>query len=195
MTDDAAPPANTANSARPAKIEQAIFAAGCFWCVESVFEHVEGVTSVESGYIGGSVANPTYEQVCTGTTGHAEACRISYDPSVVSFEKLLEIFFRTHDPTTLNAQGPDVGTQYRSAVFYNDETQRETVQRIIKAIDESGAYPAKIVTTVEPATKFYSAEDYHQDYFRKNPNNSYCRAHIPPKLDKLKKAFGDQVKK
>ena len=175
-------------------LRSVILAGGCFWCVEAVFEELHGVSDVVSGYIGGSVDRPTYQQVCSGETGHAEACKVTYDPQKVSYEKLLEIFFRTHDPTTLNRQGNDVGTQYRSAIFVQSEEERVQVEKIIAALNESGAFRAPLVTTVEPAGKFYLAEDYHQDYFRKNPFNGYCQSVIPPKLEKLKKAFADQLK-
>ena len=176
------------------ELETAVLAGGCFWCVEAVFEELDGVHDVESGYIGGTVEDPTYEQVCFGTTGHAEACRIRFDPQKITFEKLLEIFFRTHDPTSLNRQGADVGTQYRSAIFPQTKQQQENAERVIKALNESGAFADPIVTTLEPPTEFFVAEAYHQDYFRKNPTSGYCRAVIPPKLEKLKKVFGDQLK-
>lgn len=166
------------------KLEKATFGAGCFWCVEAVFERLPGVQSVTAGYAGGSKANPTYEEVCSGTTGHAEVAQITYDPSVISYEKLLEWFWKAHDPTTLNRQGADVGTQYRSVIFFSDESQR-------KAADESKRKAQKefdnpIVTEIQPLTKFYAAENYHQDYFRLNPNAPYCQLVIRPKLEKLK---------
>jgi peptide-methionine (S)-S-oxide reductase len=179
----------------PSKSRQTlILAGGCFWCIEAVFEEVDGVEDVVSGYIGGAVDRPSYEQVCSGATGHAEACRIAFDPEKVRYEKLLEIFFRTHDPTTLNRQGADEGTQYRSAIFVQSDEERAKVEDIIKKLDASGAFRDPIVTTVEDAGEFYVAEDYHQDYFRKNPTNAYCRAVIPPKLEKLKKVFADDLK-
>ncbi len=186
--------ASVSESKAKAELQTVILAGGCFWCVEAVFEELQGVSDVVSGYIGGGVEQPTYEQVCSGETGHAEACRVTFDPAKVSYEKLLEIFFRTHDPTTLNRQGNDFGTQYRSAVFVQSDDERERVEQIIAALNASGAFRAPVVTTVETATTFYPAEDYHQDYFRKNPFNGYCRAVIPPKLEKLKKAFSEQVK-
>lgn len=190
------PPMNTAPEKSDPSVEPrtVIVAGGCFWCVEAVFAELNGVLDVVSGYIGGTVENPTYEQVCSGATGHAEACRITYDPRSISYEKLLEIFFRTHDPTTLNRQGNDWGTQYRSAIFVQSPEERAVCERIIAALNQSQAYPAPVVTSLESAGTFYLAEDYHQDYFRKNPTNGYCRAVIPPKLDKLKKAFAEQLK-
>jgi peptide-methionine (S)-S-oxide reductase len=173
--------------------QQAILAGGCFWCTEAVFKDVIGVTAVESGYIGGSVANPTYKQVCGGTTGHAEAIRVTFDPAVISYDEILDLFFATHDPTQLNRQGNDVGTQYRSAVFPLSAEQEEAVGR---AIERAGAdWPAPIVTTVEPVGEWWPAEDYHQDYWEgEGQRNPYCLAVIPPKLRKLRKSFADKVK-
>lgn len=173
---------------------KATFGGGCFWCTEAVFEELEGVEAVVSGYCGGTVPNPTYEQICTGRTGHAEVIQIMYDPEKVSFEKLLEVFFRTHDPTTLNQQGADRGTQYRSVVFYHDDEQKEITERIKEKLDESEAFSSRIVTEISPLETFYVAEDYHQDYYAKNPNQGYCRAVIAPKMDKFRKAFADQIK-
>ena len=175
-------------------MEKATFAGGCFWCVEAPYKRVEGVESVTSGYIGGDTEDPTYEEVCSGTTGHAEAVRIVYDPDIVSYRELLEILFAIHDPTTLNREGPDVGSQYRSAVFYHDEEQRETVKSYIEELKDEGVYDG-IVTEVSPADdyEFYEAEEYHQDYFEKNPNQPYCATRIPPKLEKVKEKFGDLV--
>ncbi len=154
----------------------ATLAGGCFWCTEAVFERMEGVNDVVSGYIGGSMVNPDYKSVCTGTTGHAEACEIYYDPSKVKFEELLEVFFKVHDPTSLNKQGADEGTQYRSAIFYHDDEQKRIAEEYIKQLNDSGDFKKKIVTTLEPLSKFYEAEAYHQDYFRNNPNQGYCQA-------------------
>ena len=172
--------------------ETATFAGGCFWCTEAVFKSLAGVQSVESGYIGGSVENPTYKQVCSGDTGHAEAIRITYDPSVISYDDLLDVFFVTHDPTQLNRQGNDVGTQYRSAIFPHDTAQEGAVKA---AMERAAAdWPAPIVTTVEPLTTWYPAEDYHQDYWEgEGQRNPYCLAVIPPKLAKLKKGFAEKL--
>jgi len=183
-----------ANDAAPT-LAKATFAGGCFWCTEAVFEQIEGVKGVVSGYIGGEVPNPTYKDVCTGLTGHAEAVEIEYDPAVVSYPKLLEIFFATHDPTTKNRQGADVGTQYRSGVFYHDDEQKRIAEEVIKRLNEAGAYPQPIVTEVTKATTFYPAEDYHQDYFANNPGQGYCRAVVAPKVDKVQKVFRDLLKR
>ena len=175
-------------------LEHATLGAGCFWCVEAVFLELKGVESVTSGYAGGETANPTYEEVCSGRTGHAEVVRIDYDPRQISFADLLEVFWRTHDPTTRNRQGNDVGPQYRSVVFYHDDEQRCLAEEMLSALDESGAYADKIVTEIAPLTSYYPAEDYHQDYFRQNPGHPYCLALIPPKLEKLRHAFAERVK-
>jgi peptide-methionine (S)-S-oxide reductase len=173
----------------------ATLAGGCFWCVEAIFKQLKGVDSVVSGYMGGKVKNPTYEEVCTGKTGHAEVVQIKFDAAIIKFEKLLEIFFKTHDPTTLNRQGNDVGTQYRSAIFYHDQNQKLVSQKIIKALNDSKAYSSAIVTTLEPASVFYRAEDYHQNYFEKNADkNPYCAIVVQPKVDKFKKAFASFLK-
>lgn len=176
------------------KVEVATFGNGCFWCTEAVFEELKGVESAVSGYSGGRVPNPTYEQVCTGGTGHAEVIQITYDPKVISFPELLEVFWKTHDPTTLNQQGADHGTQYRSAVFYHTDEQREQAEHYMKKLDESGAFNAPIVTEITKFDKFYPAEDYHQQYFEENGRAPYCRAVIKPKLMKFRKAFKDQLK-
>ncbi len=173
---------------------KATFAGGCFWCTEAVYEQIEGVGDVRSGYIGGTVPNPTYKDVCTGLTGHAEAIEIEYDPEVVPFEKLLEVFFATHDPTTLNRQGADVGTQYRSGVFYHDDEQKRIAEDVIRRLDAARAFPSRIVTEVTPASTFYPAEDYHQDYFAKNPFQPYCQAVAAPKVAKVRKVFKDLLK-
>lgn len=177
-----------------AETKLATFGAGCFWCVEAVFQQLEGVVSVESGYAGGTVDNPTYQQVCTGTTGHAEVCQIRYDPAKVSYDKLLEVFWQTHDPTTLNRQGPDVGTQYRSVIFYHDDQQRDQAEKRKKELNAAGIWDAPIVTEISPLTKFYKAEDYHQNYFRSNPQQGYCRMVIRPKVEKFRKVFKDSLK-
>jgi peptide-methionine (S)-S-oxide reductase len=171
----------------------AVFAGGCFWCTEAVFNDVVGVTKVESGYTGGDVANPTYKQVCGGDTGHAEAIRLTFDSDVVSYDDLLDIFFATHDPTQLNRQGNDVGTQYRSAIFPQDEGQEAEARAAIARAQEGSDKP--IVTTIEPKAEWYPAEDYHQDYWAgEGQQNSYCLAVIPPKLQKLRKSFQARVK-
>lgn len=175
-------------------LEVATFGGGCFWCVEAVFEQVKGVKSVVSGYEGGKTENPTYKQVCTGRTNHAEVCRIEYDPKVVSFDKLLEIFWKVHDPTTLNKQGPDEGTQYRSVIFYHNEAQRETAEKYKQKLNELKAFRSRVVTEISPTQKFYPAEEYHQDYFAKNPQDAYCNYNIPPKLEKFRQAFGEMAK-
>ena len=172
----------------------ATFAGGCFWCTEAVYAELKGVKSVTRGYIAGQVPNPTYKDVCTGATGHAEAIEIEYDPAVVSFEKLLEVFFATHDPTTLNRQGADVGTQYRSGVFYHDDEQKRIAEEVIAKLDAAQVFPRKIVTEVTKASTFYPAEDYHQDYFATNPFQPYCQAVAAPKVEKVRKVFKDLVK-
>ena len=176
------------------KLDKATFAGGCFWCTEAVYAGIRGVKSVTSGYIGGQVPNPTYKDVCTGLTGHAEAVEIEYDPAVVPFEKLLEVFFATHDPTTRNRQGADVGTQYRSGIFYHDDEQRRIAEEVIKRLNDSGAFKGMIVTEVTKATTFYAAEDYHQDYFANNPRQPYCQAVVAPKVEKVEKVFKDLLK-
>ena len=173
---------------------KATFGGGCFWCTEAVYAQIKGVTRVTSGYIGGHVENPTYKQVCSGLTGYAEAVEIEYDPTVVAYEKLLEIFFSTHDPTTLNRQGADVGTQYRSAIFYHNDEQKKTAQQVIIQLNAAKVFLSKIVTKLEPATVFYPAEDYHQDYFAINGYQPYCQAVIAPKVAKVRKAFKDLIK-
>lgn len=176
-------------------LETVTLGAGCFWCVEAVFQQLEGVESVASGYSGGTVENPTYKDVCTGTTGHAEVCQVTFRPEVISFEQLLDVFWKTHDPTTLNRQGADVGTQYRSAVFYHNEKQRALAEESKKKLDESGILSSPIVTEITPYKNFYRAEDYHHNYFRDNPNQGYCRAVIAPKVEKFQRVFADRLKK
>ncbi|MBL8722820.1 MAG: peptide-methionine (S)-S-oxide reductase MsrA [Planctomycetes bacterium] len=178
-----APPPLEPSATTPAKTEIATFAAGCFWCSEAVLLRVDGVLGVVSGYMGGALMNPTYEQVCSGITGHAEAVQVTYDPARVSFARLCELFFALHDPTTLNRQGNDVGTQYRSAIFFHDAGQREAATAAIAAAQPH--FDAPIVTEVTAASRFWPAEAYHQNYFAKNPDNRYCRIMIPPKLKKL----------
>ena len=165
----------------------ATFGAGCFWCTEAVYLKLKGVLKVTSGYTGGKIPNPTYQAVCTGTTGHAEVIQVEYDPSVITFDQMLDVFFHTHDPTTLNRQGADTGTQYRSAVFYHDEAQKTAAEQMIKDLNASGEFKSPIVTTLEKLGKFYPAEDYHQDYFKLNPGNPYCQAVIVPKVSKFQK--------
>ena len=167
-------------------IEQATFGAGCFWCVEAVFQDIEGVLDVRSGYTGGSTENPTYEDICTGNTGHAEVIQIDFDSTLISYDKLLDIFWKSHDPTTLNRQGADTGTQYRSAIYIHSETQNELARKSKDAADKMKLYSDPIVTEISPLTKFYIAENYHQDYYRINQNAPYCQIVIKPKLDKLK---------
>jgi len=176
------------------KFEIATFGGGCFWCTEAIFERVLGVQEVESGYSGGNVINPDYKMVTSGTTGHAEVVQITFDPDVVSYLELLEIFFKTHDPTTLNRQGADVGTQYRSIVLYHNEQQNKLAQEVIQELDSEGIWSDLIVTAVEPFEQFYSAEAYHQEYFENNPNQGYCRLVITPKLEKFEKVFKENLK-
>lgn len=175
--------------------ETATLAGGCFWCLEAVFDELKGVESVESGYSGGHVANPSYRAVCTGTTGHAEAAQITFDPSVISYEDLLRVFFATHDPTTLNRQGHDVGTQYRSAIFYHSPEQKAAAERIIAEVNAAGIWGRPIVTEVVPFKEFFVAEDYHQEYFANNPYQPYCMAVVAPKVLKFRKQFVDMLKK
>lgn len=173
--------------------ELATLAGGCFWCIEVPFEQLAGVASVTSGYAGGDTENPTYEEVCTGETGHTEVVQIRYDPDEIAYEDLLRVFFTLHDPTQLNRQGPDVGTQYRSAIYYHDEEQREAAERVIAEFEESGTFDDDIVTEVSPLDTFYEAEEYHQNYFEKNPDDAYCTVHINPKLKKLRESFADKL--
>ncbi|MCG8650759.1 MAG: peptide-methionine (S)-S-oxide reductase MsrA [Pirellulales bacterium] len=186
---------DTAKQTKQVKEEVATLAGGCFWCTEAVFERMEGVNDVVSGYIGGHVVNPTYEQICGKKTGHAEAVEIYYDPTVTNYEEILKVFFKTHDPTTLNRQGNDEGPQYRSAVFYHNETQKKAAETYIKKLNQSEVYASPIVTTLESATKFYPAEEYHQDYYRRNPNAGYCQVVVRSKVAKFNSEFGDKVKK
>jgi peptide-methionine (S)-S-oxide reductase len=178
------------------KTDTATFGAGCFWCVEAIFQQVEGVLKVSSGYCGGHVINPTYEEVCSKTTGHAEVAQIIYDPSKISFDELLEIFWQTHDPTTLNRQGNDVGPQYRSAVFYHNEDQKQKAEHYKAELDKSGAFGKPIVTTIEPYKNYSEAENYHQNYYNLNKNsNPYCYYVIKPKLEKFEKVFKNKMRK
>lgn len=174
--------------------QKATLGAGCFWCTETIFEELKGVHHVASGYSGGQIDNPTYEQVCSGTTGHAEVIELSYDPSVISFKELLEVFWEIHDPTTLNRQGADVGTQYRSVVFYHSNQQKEEAEFYKKRLNEETAFTDPVVTEISPATTFYEAEKYHQDYYVKNTQQPYCQLVISPKVEKFRKVFKDKVK-
>ena len=177
------------------EVEVATLAGGCFWCTEAVFLELNGVKSVVSGYIGGKTLNPTYKEICNGDTGHAEAIQITFDPEVISFGELLEIFFTTHDPTTLNRQGNDVGTQYRSEIFYNNEIQKQLSEEYIALLTKENTFGKPIVTTISPASKFYEAEDYHQNYYNQNKEQGYCSYIITPKMEKLKKVYKDKLKK
>ena len=176
------------------KEEKATFGSGCFWCTEAIYEKVKGVTAAISGYAGGSVKNPGYKEVCSGLTGHAEVVQISYDPNVISYVELLEIFFKTHDPTTLNRQGADVGTQYRSVIFYHSEEQKRIAEDIIIELDQKGIWNDPIVTEISSSPEFYAAEDYHQEYFENNSTQGYCRMVIQPKVEKFTKIFQDKLK-
>jgi len=177
-----------------ARHETATLAGGCFWCLEAAFQDLKGVARVQSGYAGGGVANPSYEQVCTGTTGHAEVVQIAFDPQVVSFNDLLHVFFTIHDPTTLNRQGVDVGTQYRSAIFYHTPDQKATAERVIAELQSEHVWDDPVVTELKPLEAFYPAEEYHRDYFRRNPTQGYCSAVIAPKVAKVRKLFLDKLK-
>lgn len=176
------------------QLKKATFAGGCFWCTEAIFSQLTGVYKVTSGYTNGSVPNPTYREVCTGTTGHAEAIEIAYLPEEITFEELLEVFFKTHDPTTLNRQGADVGTQYRSGVFYHDEEQKRAAEEVINALTAASVFSDPIVTEITAAEVFYPAEDYHQDYYDNNSQEGYCQMVITPKLEKFRKVFADKIR-
>jgi methionine-S-sulfoxide reductase len=183
--------APTEDTSADPNLATATFGNGCFWCTEAVFQHLRGVKSVTSGYSGGQTLEPTYEQICTGRTGHAEVIQIKYDPKQIAFEELLKVFWQTHDPTTLNRQGHDVGTQYRSAVFYHNDEQRRIAEQYKKQLEESGTFADPIVTEITKFDKFYSAEKYHHDYFNQNPYQGYCVSVIRPKVEKFKKEFGE----
>ena len=172
----------------------AVFGNGCFWCTEAVFSMLKGVKSVVSGYSGGETKNPTYEQVSVGNTGHAESLKIEYDPNIISYDDLLAVFFNTHDPTTLNRQGNDIGTQYRSAIFYVDDEQRAKAEALVKELNDSHAYDKPVVTEVAPLGEFYPAEDYHRDYYKNHADQPYCQAIIAPKLEKTRKRFTKLLK-
>ncbi len=187
-------PGSVKTQSKGSQMEKATFGAGCFWCVEAVFEELKGVSTVVSGYAGGERPNPTYKEVCSGKTGHAEVVQITYDPAVVSFEKLLSVFFKTHDPTTLNRQGNDIGTQYRSVIFYHSKDQQQTATRVIEALNKEGAFSNPIVTEVSAYTEMFEAEDYHQEYYANNGNQPYCRLVIAPKMEKFRKVFESDLK-
>ncbi|WP_455363425.1 peptide-methionine (S)-S-oxide reductase MsrA [[Eubacterium] cellulosolvens] len=175
-------------------VEIATLGGGCFWCTEAVFTELKGMEKVESGYSGGVVPNPTYEQVCTGKTGHAEVIQITFDPEVISYRDILRVFFAAHDPTTPNRQGSDIGPQYRSIILYHDEDQREAAEQVIKEVNESGTWKRPVVTELVPFNAFYRAEDYHQEYYERNPEKAYCRVVITPKLAKIRKRYRDRLK-
>ncbi len=177
------------------KVEMATFGSGCFWCTEAIFEKLKGVINVESGYSGGNVPNPSYEAVCTGLTGHAECTQVTFDPSIITYTELLEVFFKTHDPTTLNRQGADSGTQYRSVIFYHNDQQKTIAEKVKKDLSEAKIWDDPIVTEITQFKKFYTAEDYHQDYYEKNPFQGYCNFVITPKVEKFKTVFADKIKK
>jgi peptide-methionine (S)-S-oxide reductase len=175
--------------------ETATFGGGCFWCIESAFKQLEGVESATSGYAGGHTDDPTYRAVCSGSTGHAEVVRVAYDPDVIGYNELLEVFFTVHDPTQLNRQGPDVGSQYRSIILSESDEQRRLAEAYIEALAEEGGYDTDIVTEVEPLEEFYRAEEKHQDYFEKNPRDAYCQMHAKPKVEKVRKRFAEKAKR
>ena len=175
--------------------EVATLGGGCFWCLEAVFVELQGVEKVESGYAGGAVHNPTYRDVCSGSTGHAEVVQITFDPTVITFRELLEVFFTIHDPTTLNRQGADVGTQYRSVIYYHSPDQKTVAEQVMREVEGTGVWPGPIVTQLLPAPLFYKAEDYHQDYYAQNPDQPYCRVVVEPKVAKLRKKFVEKLKR
>lgn len=177
------------------RLEQATLGGGCFWCLEAVYEQLQGVESAVNGYAGGQVANPSYEAVCTGTTGHAEVVQVTFDPEIVSYREILGVFFTIHDPTTLNRQGADVGTQYRSVIFYHDQEQQETAEAVIDELEAQDVWDDPIVTEVTELDEFYRAEEYHQHYYQKNPNQGYCRVVVAPKVAKFRKKYYDKLKK
>ena len=176
------------------QVETATLGAGCFWCVEAVYQRLQGVESVVSGYMGGTVPNPTYEQVCSGRTGHAEVAQLKFDPSIISFREIIEVFFSIHDPTTLNRQGEDFGTQYRSVIFWHEDAQRETAEVIVRELTREGAYKNPIVTQIVPASDFWPAEDYHQNYLNAHPSQPYCAFVVAPKVAKFRKQFAARLK-
>ncbi|MFP3898505.1 MAG: peptide-methionine (S)-S-oxide reductase MsrA [Dehalococcoidia bacterium] len=176
-------------------LETATLAGGCFWCIEAIFREIQGVASVVPGYTGGNTVNPSYEEVCTGTTGHAEAVRVTFDPTKISYRTVLEVFFSVHDPTSLNRQGPDTGTQYRSAIFYNSEEQKALAEQVIGELSTARLWQKPIVTQIAPARQFYTAEDYHVEYFSRHPQQPYCQMVISPKVDKLRKKWANLAKR
>ena len=182
------------NELNNANLEIATFGAGCFWCTEAVYERLNGVEKVISGYSGGYVKNPSYKEVCTGTTGYAEVTQIYFNPEIISYEELLDVFWQTHDPTTLNRQGNDIGTQYRSVIFYNNEKQQKAAEESKRNIDMSGTLKDRVVTEISPLINFYEAEDYHQDYFKNNPNQPYCSVIIAPKIKKFTAKYQDKLR-
>jgi len=182
------------NKTKEKYMEKATFGSGCFWCTEAVFERLKGISKVESGYSGGHSANPTYEEVCSGATGHAEVVQVTFDPGIIGYKELLEVFWKTHDPTTLNRQGNDIGTQYRSVIFYHNENQKELAGKYKKELDEAGIYDKPIVTEISRFENFYPAEKYHQNYYDNNPAQPYCGFVITPKLEKFEKVFKDKLK-
>lgn len=188
----ASDPLNLPDSTR--QLDTATLGAGCFWCVEAIFQQIKGVDTAISGYMGGRIARPTYKEVCSGLTGHVEVVQITFDPAIVPYERLLEVFWKTHDPTTPNRQGADEGTQYRSVVFYHSNEQKLTAEKIKEAFNASKVFDAPVITGVEPASEFYKAEDYHQNYFRENGEQPYCRAVVRPKVEKFEKLFRDLVR-
>jgi peptide-methionine (S)-S-oxide reductase len=185
---------STAEGSVPGSLERATLAGGCFWCLEAVFEQLRGVQQVQSGYAGGKTSDPTYKQVCSGATGHAEVVQVAFDSAVISFADLLDVFFAIHDPTTLNRQGADVGTQYRSAIFYHSPEQQRIAQEKIAALEAAQLWPAPIVTQAVPFEEFWPAEEYHQGYFRANPNQGYCQLVVSPKVAKFRKQFASELK-
>jgi len=193
-SDYKAEPVKEISEINNSNMEIITLGAGCFWCVEAIFQDIKGVESVVSGYSNGDVKNPSYKEVCTGRTGHAEVCQLTYDPEVVTLTKILEVFFQTHDPTTLNRQGGDVGTQYRSGIYYHTEEQKEIATEIFNKLDDAGAFVDPIVTEIKEVYNFFPAEDYHQDYFEANGEQPYCRAVIQPKVEKFRKTFSEILK-
>jgi peptide-methionine (S)-S-oxide reductase len=187
--------ADPQDSSAKSELEVATLGGGCFWCIEAVFQELKGVTSVVSGYSGGTLDNPTYKQVCGGDTGHAEVCQITFDPKKVTYAELLEVFWKVHDPTTLNRQGHDVGTQYRSVIFTHSEAQKTQAEKYKKELNGAGAFDRPIVTEITPFKKFWKAEDYHQNYFKNNPGQGYCQFVVAPKVEKFRKVFKDKLKK
>lgn len=182
------------SSTDESQLQTATFGAGCFWCVEAPFLEIKGVEKVVSGYMGGTTPNPSYEEVCTGRTGHAEVCQLSYNPNIISYDELLEIFWTIHDPTQLNRQGQDIGTQYRSVIFYHNEEQKSKAQTYKERLIKANAYDAPIVTEISPVSTFYEAEDYHQNYYNMNPNQPFCHFVVRPKVEKVRQVFRDKLK-